>query len=680
MPTQEKGNLFATEASRSHQDWIRGVVVSLLECLDDPYRSLAGLCGLQSDLCEKLLPFVAHEMLVRGSDSVRRSLSDQVGTFFERVFNRSGGDGSRSSSPVAGLKSSSLSQESFPDADSQPHANHRSIKCVLSLVHHLRQQDPPGQSGDDGVWARNYWLAGLNYLHVSRAALDCSAYLSAVVYADIWCQNHRVSPSPGDVNAVERAVSANASANILEVIHAQNPEEGAACQAVLYEAYQNLGDADALYGCGNGFLLEESGRISHLAQEGKLFKAMGRIDSALGRRCGGTESRGSLPRELMSVLSRAGMYHFLGSYIGGGPDVASPDVQAYQHECAWRLGQWRQLDGDDGDDDPAAARRATFSLCHYTAICSIALSERERVGPALDGARRAVCERLGHGSRESAVSAYKTLSKLRAVSEMEALSAVTPAADVLARLERYDHAVGKADFAAFVEPVLAQRCALLSLGGGGQQARQADLVEHSLRYAEACRANGLHQLALNRLAGLKELKLSAADMTRVEFEETLALWDSGEQEMGRFLLDRIGAKLEGTASPMCPEVLGTLGKWLFELKAESNGVILERYLQKSIQLYEQGGSGSAATGKVVDAYASMAEFCDSQYKQICKYMKSKDYEDKKELMKKLSVESKSVKELGKPVDRDVKTAVYIKEQHLKIDFEEVIDKNEFIHS
>ena len=53
-------------------------------------------------------------------------------------------------------------------------------------------------------------------------------------------------------------------------------------------------------------------------------------------------------------------------------------------------------------------------------------------------------------------------------------------------------------------------------------------------------------------------------------------------------------------------------------------------------------------------------------------MKSKDYEDKKELMKKLSVESRSVKELGKVVDRDVKTAVYIKEQHLKIDVEEVI--------
>ena len=97
------------------------------------------------------------------------------------------------------------------------------------------------------------------------------------------CQNHRVSPTPSEVSAVERAMSANAAPNILDVIHAHSPEDGAACQAVLYEAYKNLGDSDALYGCGNGFLLEESGRISHLAQEGKLFKAMGRIDSALGR-------------------------------------------------------------------------------------------------------------------------------------------------------------------------------------------------------------------------------------------------------------------------------------------------------------------------------------------------------------------------------------------------------------
>ena len=65
-------------------------------------------------------------------------------------------------------------------------------------------------------------------------------------------------------------------------------------------------------------------------------------------------------------------------------------MQAYQHECAWRLGQWKQLEGDESSE---AASAATFSQCHYAAICSLALNEKERIKPALDGARRAVCER-----------------------------------------------------------------------------------------------------------------------------------------------------------------------------------------------------------------------------------------------------------------------------------------------
>ena len=62
------------------------------------------ICRLQSDLCETILPFVAHEMLVRGSDAVRRSLSEQVATFFEMVFNRSAAVGIRGAIQYSPLK------------------------------------------------------------------------------------------------------------------------------------------------------------------------------------------------------------------------------------------------------------------------------------------------------------------------------------------------------------------------------------------------------------------------------------------------------------------------------------------------------------------------------------------------------------------------------------------------
>ena len=48
---------------------------------------------------------------------------------------------------------------------------------------------------------------------------------------------------------------------------------------------------------------------------------------------------------------------------------------------------------------------------------------------------------MGHGSRESTVSAYKMLSKLRTVTELEAM-ALEPVEGV-AQLERYDRAIKK---------------------------------------------------------------------------------------------------------------------------------------------------------------------------------------------------------------------------------------------
>jgi hypothetical protein len=90
-------------------------------------------------------------------------------------------------------------------------------------------------------------------------------------------------------------------------------------------------------------------------------------------------------------------------------------------------------------------------------------------------------------------------------------------------------------------------------------------------------------------------------------------------------------------SALYPEVLGTLGNWSSELKSESTSTILESYLEKSVQSFEKSRDHRA--DKVVDAYVSLAGFCDGQFKQISEYMRSKDFEDKTELMNKLQDET-----------------------------------------
>ncbi len=216
-----------------------------------------------------------------------------------------------------------------------------------------------------------------------------------------------------DYDAIEKTVSKHASENILEIINGHMPNEAAACQAVLYEAYQNLGDVDPLYGCGSSFLQSEAGRINHLAQEGGYFKAMAMADRALGGRRRDCEeegkaggSRAGYARQMMSVLSKAGLYHLMDSYlasdVSNGERSSSPELEAYQFECAWRLGQWKKF-----EDDEVAAPGSSFSRSHYAALRSVALGEKDRLEPALTEARRALCLKLGQGSKESAVAVYK---------------------------------------------------------------------------------------------------------------------------------------------------------------------------------------------------------------------------------------------------------------------------------
>lgn len=223
--------------------------------------------------------------------------------------------------------------------------------------------------------------------------------------------------------------------------------------------------------------------------------------------------------DMMSVLSSSGQYHFLGTYLhsegGLSTSVQNPEIEAYQYECAWRLGQWRQLE-NEGDHHSSAPN---FARSHFSALCHLALVERDKLEPALDEARGSLCLKLGQGSRESTVVIYKVrintkharvrglfdkfhmfqiLSKLRSIKEIESFaSTTTPSFD------QYDKLVDKADFSRYVEPVLSQRCSLLSLPPTSTK----ELLEASMNYSEICRKNGLYKLALDKLASLKRLKV-----------------------------------------------------------------------------------------------------------------------------------------------------------------------------
>ena len=120
---------------------------------------------------------------------------------------------------------------------------------------------------------------------------------------------------------------------------------------------------------------------------------------------------------------------------------------------------------------------------------------------------------------------------------------------------------------------------------------------------------------------------------------------------------------------MLPEILGKLGSWIFELRSESSSEILTNYFHKSVEIYESLDV-AANFSKKVEAYANLAKFCDAQYQHISNHMKSKDFEEKNELMKRLEQESNSIKKVGAS-NRDSRTAAIILAGHSAVDQNEV---------
>ena len=93
---------------------------------------------------------------------------------------------------------------------------------------------------------------------------------------------------------------------------------------------------------------------------------------------------------------------------------------------------------------------------------------------------------------------------------------------------------------------------------------------------------------------------------------------------------------------LLPEVLGTLGAWLFELRTENPSSIMDNYLTKSVEIFEELAAGAGRQDKRVNADAMLAKFSDDQYQQLRNYRLSKEFEDKQTLMEQIKEEGKSM--------------------------------------
>ena len=602
--------------AEDHNSWICNLVSTILRSLkrNSRMKCLEEVCKLQPKFAEKIFPILIHEILYVEGEFEAEILSRNANSFFEHHCKRN-------SDVSSDFESKS---NSFTDLSS--------VRVMLDLVAHLRGQ----KHIDDGFnkWRKNFHLPTLNYLYVAKSALSASEFSSAVLYADIWAQEtRRLNP---DINRTSSAMGQCES--LLNILNDTQ------CQEILYLAYKNLGDSDALYGCGSGIILasENSNGINHLIHEQKYFKAMSYLDSVNGM------------NKMGAALYESGLYNTFMRYNLEG-DESDSMAMDYRFDCAWRLGKW-----DEGLAE--TNNKPSFHQGRSLALKDFLSGQKRRFLDHLDRARLAV-DFIGDSNKNVQLN----LSKLKTLREMEVLSEINDPDSAFTKIFTDDFDL--------TEAILLQRCVLLeNLSRNSNDAKMKNKfdklnVNYSLEYIDKCTLNGKLQQGHHRLEALTKNSVFGIERLKLDLRKAKLYWMGDERIAAKFHLNDLKSKLEGAVESeqhrlLLGDVLQTQGKWNSETKSANIDEILNKNLLESVRIFE---SCSNAGDEKIAALVQLAKFCDEQYSRVTEVVKSKEYEEKKKVMKAIQDEMKMIK----PAGRDMLIQKHTLVSHSNIDKREV---------
>uniref|UniRef100_A0A8B9JDG6 ATM serine/threonine kinase n=1 Tax=Astyanax mexicanus TaxID=7994 RepID=A0A8B9JDG6_ASTMX len=142
--------------------------------------------------------------------------------------------------------------------------------------------------------------------------------------------------------------------------------------------------------------------------------------------------------------------------------------------------------------------------------------------------------------------------------------------------------------------------------------------------------------------------MSTVDSWAWQLEEAQVFWVKKEEGLALALLRQMIDKLEDLVSfkPLIHICLRLCGSWLSETCLESPAVILESYLERAVEAFEDHGGAPdpKQQSQMTQAFLSLARFSDAQYQGIENYMRSSEFENKQALLEKAKEEVDLMKE------------------------------------
>ncbi|XP_074534953.1 serine-protein kinase ATM [Halichoeres trimaculatus] len=639
-----------------HKAWLKALCTALLDSGGVKSECLLlsrPLCVVWVDCCQRLLPLIIHSILLCDSHgSWRELLSAHIQDFF-RFCSRSFQASSRSATPLI----------SNPESDSSSHSlyDKTSLRTMLTVIDYLRHQQRPLEAESNScptVCESNFWL-DLNYLEVAKAAQFCSAHFTALLYSEIYVDKIKATMEENTrtkSRATRKINFEDSSQNftISSLTEKSMEDTKISLQELLIEVYRSIGEPDSLYGCGGETMTSPLTRIRTYEHEAMWGKALTSYDL-----------HSSLPDVVRQVgiveaLQNFGLSSILTTYLRGLESEGvewGTELGELRFQAAWRNMQWDcELTERSDNSKPGF---------HESVFCSLqALRDKEfsLFDETMKHARVAEVEELCRGSLEAASSLYPTLRNLQSFRELESVKQLfsRPFSDVTLRevcsqWRQHLKLLVDSDFS-LVEPILATRSvAQHTLMGrvGDPDSKQylsSVLTDHLMELCQLARKAGNTQMAERAVFQIKQQgtrqSWSSSPVSSWQLEEAQVFWVKGEQGLALGLLRQMINNLEDKVDmnpalvPVYTECLRLCGNWLAETCLESPGVILEKYLERAVELIEEesGAQDPRLEAQRTEAFLSLARFSDAQYQSIDKYMNSSEFENKQALLEKAKEE------------------------------------------
>ncbi|XP_046673269.1 serine-protein kinase ATM isoform X5 [Homalodisca vitripennis] len=550
-------SMFCPDEVFSHRQWVIRIMSAILHSAQLGY--LTPVCNFKEDFCNELFPMAIDLVL---STLKKRSCTDlfidQINEFFARHANT--------------------------DSSVEVYGSRDSVCTMLKVVHVVRKYTEQQRK--------------INYLSISRAAIFCSAYFTAVMYGELWASEYNSDRGDLDVEGLTQ----------LEYIEEKDCENGQILQNLLREAYTKIGEPDAVYGCGNSHLRDWQTQILHYQYEGRWRSVVEACDMQLA-----LDPTLQL-QGLQNALHHCGLYHLAGRVS-----------ERQNYEASWRLGQWELVEPETHSHDSLV----------YCGLRSLRGGDTARALQAVRQARSLVIQGLAHTSLEAATNVYTPLAKLRSLQEIEDF-ATLDFMSVAKKWEEQDK-IGWKKFTQF-ESILAQRITMLRIR---ENLNPETCAKVMLRATEAAREEGLFTVAHSWLMSLSHLReLSPLQSLSIQLLQAQLYWDKQEADTARYHLRRLLGHLKDTElSALYARALQTYGAWVAHTRTEHAQQILDKYLIPAVDISDN-------EFRLVSAF-TLARYADSEYQTLLNYIKSSVYTSK---MKSISESLTSAQKLSKAVE------------------------------